>query len=108
MLYFNLVGNNEIIAKLTLEELEWLTRMNVIRDCTPAYSAGDDPDPETLPPFDAFELTLENIVSMKQFSAPRIEEMNMVPGFGSVTVDKFVLIIETALRMGTGVEVDCD
>ena len=54
------------------------------------------------------EITLENIKSMDRFSINRIKEMRSTPGFKSKTIEKFCNIIETALRLQQGIEVDWD
>lgn len=106
MIYFYIGENEELITKLTLNDIQWLIKFNIIKKGLTGFLLHDSS--ETLPFFEDYILTYNNALSMNIYSKNTISKLLSTPGFHSEVLDKYCLIINTILTTRETINVRCD
>lgn len=89
-------GEKEGLGGLSLNDVMWLAKFDVIKKGTTGLLADDGA--ETLPFYDDFELTPEVIERMYNKFKSRYEELSLVPGSNSHSLEKYKSIITVAVE----------
>jgi len=105
MLYFHIRDTSELIASMTLDDIKWLTKFNIIKKGNTGLL--EDDGVETLPFFDDYDLTYINALSMSAFSKDKIDKMKKIQGFQSETLDKFINILNVIIEDKLALSVTC-
>jgi len=105
MLYFYKENTRELIETLSLEEVKWLVKFNIIKQGKTGFK--EDDGVETLPFFDDYILTYQDALNMKEFSNNQINEMNRQEGFNSKEIKKFNNIINFIIENKSFLRVIC-
>lgn len=66
MLYFILLETEKLFATLSLDDIQWLSKMKILKEGTTGFLENDGV--EILPFFEDYELTYENAISMHKYS----------------------------------------
>jgi len=103
MIYFY-AFDNSLITSLDNNDVSWLVKFHYLKMGNTGSIKTDSP--ETLPLFDDYIITLENISNMKKFM---LLNKNTLPlGFTSASLDKLLLIIKSGESGSTPIKVKCD
>lgn len=96
----------EYLGQLDMEELSWLQRKGFIKTGETGHFP-DDPI-ESLPYFDDVILTHDQVKFIKRKFDSKLEEMLIIPGFKSETVEKLNEILTKAFVEKQGISTLAD
>lgn len=106
MLYFYIKNIDHLICTMTSDDIIWLKKFNFIKDSSTGLL--EDDGVETLPFFDDYDIGYNDALFMRQFAKNELNKINKIQGFKSVSLDKFLVIINTIIEKKITLNVVCD
>jgi len=105
MLYFSLAETGELIETLSLEDIQWLVKMRILKEGSTGFIKDDGV--QILPFFEDYKLTYLDAISMRDYSHVNIQKMMSTSGFYSTSLEKFCKILDNLIESKKTIKVRC-